>query len=333
MEQIAVYGAGAIGAGLATLLVGNSRPVVVLGNSESGLVRCRKTVEDNWNALIEQGYATEHNKCAAMKLLTLIADPAALAGCTFVFEAVKEDVSVKNHAKNGRSTKSFIDEGRLNKIDEEIQAGDFLFIQFGHNDEKTEDPTRYTEPFSTYMENLKKYIEVARKHCAYPVLITPLERRCFVDEKHLGIGAHSDYVAAMKQTAEQCNVPLVDLYSMSRNELKRAGELASRKWYMYFDKDEYDNFIEALNQSKKPVWIRQVIVPGMMDNEDYLNLLEEELNKINNIQKIEFLPYHNIGVEKYNDLGIKYPYENLEAMDKEACQELYKKFIKKINKD
>jgi len=98
-------------------------------------------------------------------------------------------------------------------------------------------------------------------------------------------------------------------------------------------KDEYDNFIEALNQSKKPVWIRQVIVPGMMDNEDYLNLLEEELNKINNIQKIEFLPYHNIGVEKYNDLGIKYPYENLEAMDKEACQELYKKFIKKINKD
>ena len=95
MEQIAVYGAGAIGAGLATLLVGNSRSVVVLGNSESGLVRCRKTVEDNWNALIEQGYATEHNKCAAMKLLTLTADPAALAGCTFVFEAVKEDVSVK----------------------------------------------------------------------------------------------------------------------------------------------------------------------------------------------------------------------------------------------
>ena len=158
---------------------------------------------------------------------------------------LKEDVAVKNHAKNGRSTKSFIDEGRLKKIDEEIQAGDFLFIQFGHNDEKTEDPTRYTEPFSTYMENLKIYIDVARKHCAYPVLITPLERRCFVDEKHLGIGAHSDYVAAMKQTAEQYNVPLVDLYSMSRNELKRAGELASRKLYMYFNKNEYDNYPEG----------------------------------------------------------------------------------------
>lgn len=66
---------------------------------------------------------------------------------------------------------------------------------------KKRHPTRYTEPFSTYMENLETFIRVAKDHSAYPVLITPLERRCFMDEKHLGIGAHSDYVAAMKQTA------------------------------------------------------------------------------------------------------------------------------------
>ena len=112
---------------------------------------------------------------------------------------VRDDITIVNHAKNGRSTKSFMDEGRLQKISEQIGAGDYLFIQFGHNDEKSEDPTRYTEPFSAFMENLEIYIEVARKHGAYPVLITPLERRCFVDDKHLGIGAHSDYVAAMKQ--------------------------------------------------------------------------------------------------------------------------------------
>ena len=158
---------------------------------------------------------------------------------------VKDDVRVVNHAKNGRSTKSFMDEGRLNVIDEAIGEGDFLFIQFGHNDEKIEDPTRYTEPFSSYMENLEIYINVAKKHGAYPVLITPLERRCFVDDKHLGLGAHSDYVAGMKQTAEKCNVPLVDLYSMSRAELKKAGELGSRKWYMYFDKNEYANYPEG----------------------------------------------------------------------------------------
>lgn len=158
---------------------------------------------------------------------------------------IKDDVKVVNHAKNGRSTKSFIDEGRLQVIDEAIGEGDFLFIQFGHNDEKIEDQTRYTEPFSSYMENLEIFINVAKKHGAYPVLITPLERRCFVDDKHLGMGAHSDYVAGMKQTAEKCNVPLVDLYSMSRAELKKAGELASRKWYMYFDKDEYANYPEG----------------------------------------------------------------------------------------
>lgn len=52
-----------------------------------------------------------------------------------------------------------------------------------------------------------------------------------MDDKHIGIGAHSDYVAAMKQTAEKCNVPLADLYSMSRTELKKAGEMGSRKWF------------------------------------------------------------------------------------------------------
>lgn len=157
----------------------------------------------------------------------------------------KDDVCVENHAKNGRSTKSFIDEGRLKAIDDAIGEGDFLFIQFGHNDEKKHDPSRYTEPFSSFMENLETYIQVARKHCAYPVLITPLERRCFVDEKHLGLGEHSDYVAGMKQTAEKCNVPLIDLYSMSRQELKRVGELASRRWYMYFDEGEYATYPEG----------------------------------------------------------------------------------------
>lgn len=157
----------------------------------------------------------------------------------------KEGVVIHNHAKNGRSTKSFMDEGRLAAIDGQIKEGDFLFIQFGHNDEKHEDPARYTEPFSTYMENLEVYINVARNHNAYPVLITPLERRCFVDEKHLGMGAHSDYVAAMKQTAEKNHVPLVDLYSMSRRKLKKAGEPGSRKWYMYFDKNIYSNYPEG----------------------------------------------------------------------------------------
>lgn len=152
---------------------------------------------------------------------------------------LKEGYTVENHAKNGRSTKSFMDEGRLAVIEERIGEGDFLFIQFGHNDEKIKDPTRYTEPFGSYKENLKTYIKAAKDHKAYPVLITPLERRCYVEEKKLGPGEHGDYVAGMKQVAEECDVPLVDLYTMSRAALEEAGEVESRKWHMFFDANVY----------------------------------------------------------------------------------------------
>lgn len=177
---------------------------------------------------------------------------------------LKEDVEVKNHAKNGRSTKSFIDEGRLQAIDELIGEGDFLFIQFGHNDEKDQDPTRYTEPYSTYMDNLAIYIDVARKHGAYPVLITPLERRCFMENGHLGMGAHSDYVAGMKQTAANLDVPLIDLYSMSRAELKRAGEAESRNWYMNFDAEIYPNYMEGKADNTHLRYTGAVLYAGLV---------------------------------------------------------------------
>lgn len=158
---------------------------------------------------------------------------------------IKEEYQVENHAKNGRSTKSFMDEGRLQAIDEAISAGDFLFIQFGHNDEKIEDPTRYTEPFSTFKENLKIFIEVARKHGAYPVLITPLERRCFNENRELGPGAHGDYVAGMKQTAAEEQVPLVDLYSMSRAKLTETGYEETLNWFMNLPEGAFANYPEG----------------------------------------------------------------------------------------
>jgi len=99
------------------------------------------------------------------------------------------------------------------------------------------------------------------------------------------------------------------------------------------DIDEVEKFINALNNSNVPVWIRQVIVPGLMDNDEYLYSLKEYLKKIKNIKKIDFLPYHTLGIEKYRELGIEYPYKDIESMDKEECNRLYEKFINKINKD
>lgn len=94
-KHLAVYGAGTIGACQATLTSGNGYPTVVIGHSEAGLARCRVTMEQNWDDLIAEGLATERNKRAAMDLVRITGDPAALAGCDFVFEAVAEQAEIK----------------------------------------------------------------------------------------------------------------------------------------------------------------------------------------------------------------------------------------------
>ncbi len=90
---------------------------------------------------------------------------------------------------------------------------------------------------------------------------------------------------------------------------------------------ESEKFIDCLNQSSKPVWIRQVIVPGLMDNEDYLKQLAVYLKKIKNIEKIEFLPFHHLGFSKYDALGISNPFVDVQEMDKLDCENLYQRFL------
>ena len=96
--------------------------------------------------------------------------------------------------------------------------------------------------------------------------------------------------------------------------------------------DESFKFIESLNKSGKSVWIRQVIVPGLMDNTDYLIKLADVVKGINNVEKIEFLPYHKLGSSKYEKLGIVDPYKGVSPMDKDKCIELYNEFMEIYNK-
>lgn len=176
---------------------------------------------------------------------------------------LKPEIKIENHAKNGRSTRDFIDESRLAVIYDRITEGDFLFIQFGHNDEKKENPARYTEPFSDYMTNLEKFVNVARNKKAYPVLITPLERRgAFVDDWKLGESMHKDYVEAMKRTAKNLDVPLVDLFSMSRAELERVGAEASKAWYMHIPAGKYPHFPDGLSTDNTHLQYAGAVVFG-----------------------------------------------------------------------
>lgn len=95
--------------------------------------------------------------------------------------------------------------------------------------------------------------------------------------------------------------------------------------------EEYLKFVRVLNKMKKQVWIRQVIVPGIMDNDNYLKSLVKEVKKIKNVKRIDFLPYHKMGILKYEKLGIDYPLEGVPEMDKNKCQELYNKFMEMYN--
>ena len=95
--------------------------------------------------------------------------------------------------------------------------------------------------------------------------------------------------------------------------------------------DISEKFINEVNFQNKPVWIRQVIVPGITDNDEYINSLAQYLKKIKNIQRIDFLPYHKMGNEKYKKLNIIYPLDVVPEMDKDKCNLLYEKFIKIYN--
>jgi len=143
-----------------------------------------------------------------------------------------EGISVCPHAKNGRSTKSFLDEGLFAPVQRQLGPGDFLFIQFGHNDEKA-DPARYTEPFGSYQENLRFFIRSAREKGAHPVLITPIARRLFDPEGNFLPGSHGDYPEAMRQLGKAENVPVADLTALTERFLEELGDEPSRPLFVW----------------------------------------------------------------------------------------------------
>ena len=160
---------------------------------------------------------------------------------------VKKHIRIENHAENGRSTKSFLDESRLAVIYNELSEGDFLLIQFGHNDEKREDPSRFTEAFGEFQENLERFVNVTRNRGAHPVLITPLSRRKFdTDHKTIQADHHEDYPEAMKQVAEKLDVPCIDLFESSKALIEKTGFEKSRAYFMHLEPSEYANYPDGL---------------------------------------------------------------------------------------
>ncbi len=145
---------------------------------------------------------------------------------------LKEAVTIRSYAKNGRSTKSFLDEGRFGPVEQAMQPGDFLFIQFGHNDEK-DDPARHTDPDTTFTENLRLFICAARARGAKPVLITPIARRLFDEKGEFRPGSHGEYPHAVRRLSRIEGVPLIDLTAATESFLAQLGDEPSKPLFMW----------------------------------------------------------------------------------------------------
>jgi lysophospholipase L1-like esterase/mannose-6-phosphate isomerase-like protein (cupin superfamily) len=138
---------------------------------------------------------------------------------------------VRNHAKGGRSARSFIAEGRLDAIARELRRGDVLLIQFGHNDAKVEDPNRYDDPQQAYPQYLSRYVALARDKGATPILLTPAARLLY-DFGSL-LDTHGLYTQAVRRLAAEQQVALIDLNASSSAWIRALGEQAARPYFLF----------------------------------------------------------------------------------------------------
>lgn len=154
-------------------------------------------------------------------------------------------IEIDNHAQNGRSSKSFIDEGRWDKVLKKIKKGDYVFIQFGHNDEK-KDVKRHTIPGSTFDENLKKFVNETRAKGGIPVLFNSIVRRNFFNpdqqnqpdslqqqEGEILYDTHGGYVITPEKVAKELNVPFINANKITHDLVQSLGPDKSKNLFMW----------------------------------------------------------------------------------------------------
>lgn len=162
------------------------------------------------------------------------------------FDARK--VRIENHAQNGRSTRTFISEGRWQAIVSKLKPGDYVFIEFGHNDESPEKTDRYTPP-ADFRQNLINFVRDVRAKGATPVLLTPVMRRRF-DEKGVFYDTHpAQYPNVMRGVAAEQKVALIDMHHKSEQVLKSYGPEESRKLFLQLKAGENANYPQGVEDN------------------------------------------------------------------------------------
>jgi lysophospholipase L1-like esterase len=156
-------------------------------------------------------------------------------------------VRIDNHAQNGRSTRTFIEEKRWQTIVDKLKAGDYVFIQFGHNDASKEKVDRYTPP-ADYRRNLIRFISDVRAKKAVPVLLTPVMRRRF-DKDGQFRDSHGEYPDIVRAVATENKVALIDMHRKSEVVIGQYGVEPSRKLFLQLKPDENPNYPKGIEDN------------------------------------------------------------------------------------
>lgn len=189
---------------------------------------------------------------------------------------LKDGWFVDNRAINGLSTRDMIAKGLFQAIVDDAEPGDVALVQFGHNDSKSEDPSRYSDPWGQYIANLVYMAGKLAGKGVRTVFITSIARRRFSDG--LVVDTHGDYPAAMKAAAHQAGCPCLDLTVPTMVMLQREGEEASRKFFMNFAPGLYPNYPEGDSDDThlRPdgaSWIASLVHDGLKS----LGIMEDSL--------------------------------------------------------
>jgi PelA/Pel-15E family pectate lyase len=163
-------------------------------------------------------------------------------------ERVGPSLQLVNHAVNGRSTKSFRELGHWDALLAQLKPGDWVIIQFGHNDEKQSDPTRYTDPTTDYPANLRRFVAEVRAHHAEPILATPVVRRTWTAAGTLE-DTHGAYLDAVRKVAQEEKVPLLDMEKLTRQWLVGLGPERSKKFFMQFAPGEHPRLPKGISDN------------------------------------------------------------------------------------
>ncbi|NJB71821.1 lysophospholipase L1-like esterase [Saonia flava] len=148
------------------------------------------------------------------------------------------EIIIDNRAVNGRSTRSFIFEKRWDSILRTLKNGDYVLIQFGHNDQKIKDPKRYTNPNTAYYSNLTRFVNETREKGAFPILFSSIVRRNFNENGTL-VDTHGQYPFVARMVARELNVPFIDLQFLTEQMEESYGLENSKKLHLHFGPGEH----------------------------------------------------------------------------------------------